>query len=66
MTGAPVEVAYEQAGSNMKEEAVEFARIINEHDYKAADNLHAISLMVVEITEDLRKQNNILFRRTLG
>ncbi|WPH00554.1 putative oxidoreductase ygjr [Acrodontium crateriforme] len=46
---------------NMLEEAVEFARIITEKDRVAADALAEISRIVVKVTSDLRRQNNILY-----
>jgi predicted dehydrogenase len=47
---------------NMKDEAAEFARIIKNKDLKAAEKLMEISLIVQGITEDLRKQNGLLFK----
>jgi predicted dehydrogenase len=47
---------------NMKDEAAEFARIIESKDVKAAEQLKNISLTVQGITEDLRKQNKLLFK----
>lgn len=46
---------------NMLEEAEEFARIIGNADQKAAKDLEDISRIVVGITEDLRKQNDLIF-----
>jgi predicted dehydrogenase len=47
---------------NMKDEAAEFARIIGSGDFKAAEALKEISLTVLSITEDLRRQNGLLFK----
>lgn len=46
---------------NMLEEAEEFARIIGNGDQKAAKELEDISRAVVGITEDLRRQNGLVF-----
>ena len=46
---------------NMEEEATEFARIINEKDAGAATDLETISMNVIRVTTDLRRQNNILY-----
>jgi predicted dehydrogenase len=46
---------------NMAEEAVEFARIINGKDEKAAEKLEATSKIIIRVTTDLRRQNNILY-----
>ncbi|KAK4574213.1 hypothetical protein LTR86_001974 [Recurvomyces mirabilis] len=46
---------------NMEEELVEFARIINEKDSKAAEDLERISKIVIKVTSDLRRQNGILY-----
>ncbi|KAI6884415.1 NAD(P)-binding protein [Hortaea werneckii] len=46
---------------NMEEEAVEFARIMNEKDTKAAAELERISNIVLRVTTDLRRQNGILY-----
>ena len=46
---------------NMEEEAAEFARIIEEKDTSAAQELEEISKHVLKITEDLRRQNGILY-----
>ena len=46
---------------NLQEEAAEFARIINENDIEATVKLQQISLATVRITQDLRRQNGLLF-----
>ncbi|KAK5114179.1 hypothetical protein LTR62_002749 [Meristemomyces frigidus] len=46
---------------NMEEELVEFARIVNEKDIKAAGDLEEVSRVVVKVTSDLRRQNGILY-----
>lgn len=46
---------------NMEEEATEFARIIEQRDVVAAAELAEISRIVLKITEDLRRQNGILY-----
>lgn len=46
---------------NMEEEAVEFARIIEEKDTEAAKELEEISKIVIGITTDLRRQNGIVY-----
>ena len=46
---------------NMEEEAVEFARIVNEKDGEAAGILEKISRTVVKVTSDLRRQNGIIY-----
>jgi predicted dehydrogenase len=46
---------------NMKDEAGEFARIIWEGDAQEAERLRQISETVQTITEDLRRQNGLLF-----
>ncbi|GAB7365061.1 hypothetical protein MBLNU230_g5842t1 [Neophaeotheca triangularis] len=59
----------EKPNVNMEEEAEEFARVLNEGDSKAAAELERLSRTVLEITQDLRRKNGILFpadRRELG
>jgi predicted dehydrogenase len=51
----------EKAQVNMEEEAEEFARILNEKDEKAAQELEVISKNVIKVTSDLRRQNGILY-----
>lgn len=51
----------EKPNVNMEEEAVEFARIIREKDSNASVQLEEISRVVIGITEDLRRQNGILY-----
>lgn len=46
---------------NMQEEATEFARIIEQRDLAAAAELEEISRIVVTVTQDLRRQNGILY-----
>ena len=45
----------------MVEEAAEFARIIRNNDFDAANHLIQLSRTVVMITEDLRKANGLLY-----
>jgi predicted dehydrogenase len=51
----------EKPNVNMEEEAAEFARIIEENDTKAAGELENISRKVLAVTQDLRRQNGILY-----
>ncbi|KAK4889979.1 hypothetical protein LTR27_011309 [Elasticomyces elasticus] len=51
----------EKPNVNMEEEAVEFARIINEKDSKAVSELEKISRIVSKVTSDLRRQNGLLY-----
>ncbi|KAF2724278.1 oxidoreductase-like protein [Polychaeton citri CBS 116435] len=46
---------------NMQEEAEEFARIIQAKDTKAAEDLEKVSKIVLGVTQDLRRQNGILY-----
>lgn len=55
------ELAGPKAELNLQEEAAEFARIIEEGDTAAAEKLEQISRITLEITEDLRRQNGLLF-----
>lgn len=55
------ELAGPKAELNLQEEAEEFARIINEGDHKAADKLEQWSRDIIDITTDLRKQNDIVY-----
>lgn len=45
----------------LKEEAAEFARIIENDDQKAAKELEELSRIVLQITMELRRQNNIIY-----
>ncbi|KAK4545077.1 hypothetical protein LTR36_003628 [Oleoguttula mirabilis] len=51
----------EKPNVNMEEEAVEFARILNEKDEKAAAELERVSKSVIKVTADLRRQNGISY-----
>ena len=51
----------EQRKLNLAEEAAEFARIITEKDTVAEAKLREVSLGTVKVTEDLRRQNGLLF-----
>ncbi|KAK1056091.1 hypothetical protein LTR74_015173 [Friedmanniomyces endolithicus] len=51
----------EKPNVNMVEEAVEFARIVDEGDWEAAGKLEEISRIVIKVTADLRRQNGILY-----
>ena len=55
------ELAGPKAERNMQEEATEFGRIIEEKDADAASKLQKLSMDVIGITTDLRKQNGIVF-----
>lgn len=55
------QLAGEKAKLNLQEEAAEFARIIGEKDAAAAKKLEEMSRIVLGITTDLRKQNDIVF-----
>lgn len=46
---------------NMQEEATEFARIIEQRDHAAVAELEEISKIVMEVTQNLRRQNGILY-----
>ena len=45
----------------MEEEAIEIARIINQSDSAAAAGLERVSKNVLDITQELRRQNGILY-----
>ena len=45
----------------LKEEAAEFARIIESDDKKAAKELEDLSRIVLQVTTELRRQNNIIY-----
>ncbi|KAK1076965.1 hypothetical protein LTR33_008489 [Friedmanniomyces endolithicus] len=51
----------EKPNVNMVEEAVEFARIVNEKDEGSAGKLEEVSRIVIKVTSDLRRQNGILY-----
>lgn len=51
----------EKPNVNMEEECEEHARIINEKDIAAAEDLERISKIVIGITEDCRRQNGLLY-----
>jgi len=51
----------EKPNVNMEEEAVEFARIIEEKDGQAVEKLAEISRIVIGVTSDLRGQNGVLY-----
>ncbi|GAB7347613.1 hypothetical protein MBLNU459_g4487t1 [Dothideomycetes sp. NU459] len=55
------ELARPKAELNLQEEAEEFARIIEDKDHKAAEELEQLSRDIIAITTDLRKQNGIVF-----
>lgn len=46
---------------NLAEEAEEFARIIEEEDWKEAERLGEISKIVVGVTDEMRRANGLLF-----
>ncbi|OMP87922.1 putative oxidoreductase YgjR [Diplodia seriata] len=60
-TKEKTQLAGEKAKLNLQEEAAEFARIIQEKDTKEKTRLEEMSRAVLCITEDLRKQNGIVF-----
>jgi len=45
----------------MEEEAIEIARIIDQSDTAAATDLERVSRNVLHITQELRRQNGILY-----
>lgn len=45
----------------MQEESTEFARIINEADEKALEELEEISRNVIHVTADMRRQGNVVY-----
>lgn len=51
----------EKPNVNMEEEAEEFARILEQKDADGAAELEKISKTVLTITEDLRRQNGIVY-----
>jgi len=55
------ELAGPKAALNLQEEAEEFARIIGENDHKTAAGLEQLSRDIIDVTTDLRRQNNIVF-----
>lgn len=54
-----VELAKVKEKLNLKEEAQEFYRLITEDDTEGLEQLENLSRMVVEVTQDLRRQNGI-------
>lgn len=52
----------EKPNVNMEEECAEFARIIEEDDDDAVAKLEEVSKAVLAITQDLRRQNGILYK----
>jgi predicted dehydrogenase len=55
------ELAQQKASLNMSEEANEYARIINESDQDTTDKLEQISKATQRVTEELRRENGIIF-----
>ncbi|EME42588.1 hypothetical protein DOTSEDRAFT_175782 [Dothistroma septosporum NZE10] len=51
----------EKPNVNMEEEAGEFARIINENDIKALEDLETISRNVIKVTTDMRRQGGVVY-----
>ncbi|KAK4613401.1 hypothetical protein CLAFUW4_08749 [Fulvia fulva] len=51
----------EKPNVNMEEEAIEFARIINEKDTKALEELETISRNVIKVTTHMRRQGGIVY-----
>ncbi|OCK84355.1 oxidoreductase-like protein [Lepidopterella palustris CBS 459.81] len=56
------EVGGEKVHLNLLEEAVEFARVIEEGDRERAGELEGISRAVVRVTEDLRRRCGLVFK----
>ena len=54
-------IQVEKPNVNMEEEAEEFARIIKQQDWDAADELQRISKIVIEVTTDMRRQAGIVY-----
>ena len=55
------QLAGTKAELNLMEEAAEFSRLISENDVEGISALEELSRNVVEVTEDLRKQNGIIY-----
>ena len=55
------DLATKKESLNLKEEAEEQARIINEKDWKAAQELEAHSRAVLKVTEKVRRDNGLLY-----
>lgn len=55
------DLATKKESLNLKEEAEEQARIINEKDWKAAGELEAHSRAVLKVTEKVRRDNGLLY-----
>ncbi|KAF7185761.1 putative oxidoreductase YgjR [Pseudocercospora fuligena] len=51
----------EKPNVNMEEEALEFARIIEEHDERALAELEKISRDILHVTTDMRRQAGIIY-----
>jgi predicted dehydrogenase len=51
----------EKPNVNMEEEAIHFANIVEQKDTQAAAELEDISRKVLAVTQDLRRQNGILY-----
>lgn len=60
-----VQLAESKAALNLMEEAQEFYRLITEDDLHGIKQLEDLSRLIVEVTEDLRRQNGILFAADL-
>lgn len=55
------QLANQKAKHNLMEEAQEFYQLISEKDSQGVEELLQLSRMVVEVTQDLRRQNKIEF-----
>ncbi|KAF2126818.1 NAD(P)-binding protein [Dothidotthia symphoricarpi CBS 119687] len=51
----------EPADLNLKEEAVEFARLIEEEDWKSMEKYETLSMGILKVLENSRKENGLLF-----
>lgn len=60
--GESEELGKEKESLNLKEEADEFARIIEEKDGRMAEELEKLSRAVLAVTEDLRRANELKFK----
>ncbi|OCL06779.1 oxidoreductase-like protein [Glonium stellatum] len=59
--GKSEELGKEKESLNLKEEADDFARIIEEKDWKMAEKLEKLSRAVLTVTENLRRANGLKF-----
>ncbi|KAF2267562.1 NAD(P)-binding protein [Lojkania enalia] len=59
--GERMELARKKEDQNLKEEAAEFVRIIEERDWEAVKRWEEVSRGVVRVTEKMRRDNGLLF-----